>query len=275
MRGAKLRVHTKLTRVFAPRFASLAASPTVRTRLSQPYNPPLLIPMPNNLIDSIWVDRPPIPQEPLRVMPLELAGETVSSKIERVMKETKNAGCTATVINALDQIAWLFNLRGSDIVCNPVFFSYATLTSRSVTLFLGRSTGSSTISSSVKSHLEISNVIIKDYEEFNCLKGVIEEGEFVLVENESCSLGVVEAVENAGGKVVKSDGGYCVSLFKAKKNEKEIEGCRRACLVDAAAVIKFLAWLEVEGEGKKEAELADILETYRVACGGETYLGVR
>ncbi|GMH76034.1 hypothetical protein TrLO_g14821 [Triparma laevis f. longispina] len=246
----------------------------VRTRLSQPYNPPLLIPMPNNLIDSIWVDRPPIPQEPLRVMPLELAGETVSSKIERVMKETKNAGCTATVINALDQIAWLFNLRGSDIVCNPVFFSYATLTSRSVTLFLGRSTGSSTISSSVKSHLEISNVIIKDYEEFNCLKGVIEEGEFVLVENESCSLGVVEAVENAGGKVVKSDGGYCVSLFKAKKNEKEIEGCRRACLVDAAAVIKFLAWLEVEGEGKKEAELADILETYRVACGGETYLGV-
>ncbi|GMH95681.1 hypothetical protein TrVE_jg5775 [Triparma verrucosa] len=247
-----------------------------RKRVGDQYNAPLLVPMAENLVDGIWDDRPEIPQKEIRVMKLELAGEAVESKIERVMASVKEAGCTATVINALDQIAWLFNLRGSDIVCNPVFFSYAALTERGVTLFVGRARGcrGGGVSEEVKRHLRDANVDLRDYSEWEDLSTILKEGEFVLVENESCSLGVVEAVENAGGKVVKSDGGYCVSLFKAKKNEAEIEGCRRACLIDAAAVVKFLAWLEVEGEGKKEAEMADILETYRVSCGGDSYLGV-
>ena len=74
-------------------------------------------------LDS-WVDRPADPANPLTIHPLSLAGESVEAKLARTREALKEAECGAVVLNALDQIAWLYNLRGSDISCNPVFFAY-------------------------------------------------------------------------------------------------------------------------------------------------------
>ena len=112
---------------------------------------PVLIGVPgDNLVDLLWGSRrPPVPRQPIQVHPDMYAGETVASKVVRVREAMVDAGCAVLVVTALDQVAWLFNLRGSDIACNPVFFAYALVgTHNRVSLFLGRGTGSIVANSS-------------------------------------------------------------------------------------------------------------------------------
>jgi Xaa-Pro aminopeptidase len=84
--------------------------------------------LPGNLIDCLWVDRPTDPRNEITIHPEYLSGQPVASKLARVREEVAKAKAGALVLNALDQIAWLFNLRGSDIECNPVFFAYSVVT---------------------------------------------------------------------------------------------------------------------------------------------------
>jgi Xaa-Pro aminopeptidase len=84
--------------------------------------------LPGNLIDCLWVDRPIDPANEITTHPMHLAGESVDAKLSRVRQALTKASTGAIVLNALDQIAWLYNLRGSDIECNPVFFAYSVVT---------------------------------------------------------------------------------------------------------------------------------------------------
>ena len=82
--------------------------------------------MPQNLVDLAWgVRRPRVKNQPVVPHPRELSGESAASKLRRVAAALGEAGCASMVLNALDQICWLFNLRGADIECNPVFLAYA------------------------------------------------------------------------------------------------------------------------------------------------------
>jgi len=105
-------------------------------------------------VDLLWGSRrPPVPRHPIAVHPDMYAGETVASKVVRVREAMVEAGCAVLVVTALDQVAWLFNLRGSDIACNPVFFAYALVgTYNRVSLFLGRGTGSNVSNNSSSSN---------------------------------------------------------------------------------------------------------------------------
>lgn len=95
----------------------------------------------HNLADRAWGEaKPKRSASPLRTHGVALSGETIASKVSRVAAALKDKGCTSLVLNALDQLCWLLNLRGADIECNPVFFAYAVIsltnTSVHVTLFL-------------------------------------------------------------------------------------------------------------------------------------------
>jgi Xaa-Pro aminopeptidase len=90
------------------------------------------------LVDSMWPARPAVPRQPVVLHPLALSGESAGGKLQRFRAAVLDAGAQSAVVAALDQIAWLFNLRGSDIACNPVFFAYALVTSADAFLFLGR-----------------------------------------------------------------------------------------------------------------------------------------
>lgn len=91
-----------------------------------------LEPVLSNLIDALWVDRPEDPAKPITIHPLSLAGESVEAKLVRTREALAEAEVGAMVINALDQVGWLYNLRGSDIMCNPVFFAYVGAASKSL-----------------------------------------------------------------------------------------------------------------------------------------------
>ena len=102
-----------------------------------------------------------------RIHPLDLAGETIQSKLTRVRDAIASQGAGAILLSALDQIAWLFNLRGSDIECNPVFFAYAAVLKDKAMLFLrGLDEGKPGLQAEVQEYLSQAGVAVKPYSSF-------------------------------------------------------------------------------------------------------------
>ena len=99
-----------------------------------------LVAIATNLVDKVWGDKkPPRPNEPVKVLGMEHAGKSHQDKIEDLRKELDKKKAAGFVVSMLDEIAWLFNLRGNDIPYNPVFFSYAVITPTTVTLYVDES----------------------------------------------------------------------------------------------------------------------------------------
>jgi Xaa-Pro aminopeptidase len=91
-----------------------------------------LIPVPENLVDMVWDDRPPPPQNPINPLSDKFTGQKWQDKIAVIRQEMVKKNCRALVLTALDDIAYLFNMRGSDIQFNPVFFAYTVITHDSI-----------------------------------------------------------------------------------------------------------------------------------------------
>ncbi|KAG8853749.1 hypothetical protein FRB96_008003 [Tulasnella sp. 330] len=95
-----------------------------------------LVPLADNLVDQVWADRPTRPKTKVRALAVEFAGQSSQEKVEAVRAELKKEKADAIVVTMLDEVAWLFNLRGSDINFNPVFFAYAVITTTTSTLYI-------------------------------------------------------------------------------------------------------------------------------------------
>ena len=169
--------------------------------------------------EALWTDRPPIPKNKVEIQPLELAGESAESKIERVRQSLAEQGEDGIVISQLDEIAWLLNLRGSDVHCNPVFVSYVLLTQNDVTLFID----SEKLDENVKQYLESINVKVRPY----------------------------------GRPSLESKAVNPIPTMKSVKNAAEIAGFRKAMVRDGVAMVKFLHWLKpaVEAGGQTEISI--------------------
>lgn len=98
-----------------------------------------MVAMPENLVDKIWDDRPPRPLNVVMTHPLQYSGKKWSDKVQEVRVAMAKEDAIATVVTALDEVAWLLNLRGSDIDYNPVFFAYVIVSSHDVRLFIDQS----------------------------------------------------------------------------------------------------------------------------------------
>ena len=184
--------------------------------------------------EELWTDRPPIPKNKVEIQPLEFAGESAQSKIERVRQALREQKAEGILISQLDEIAWLLNLRGSDVHCNPVFVSYVLLTQNDVTLFID----SEKLDDNVKNYLKSIGVKVKPYREFQTLSISPLKG------------------EDKAQKASLLRGGLVGSL-KSVKNAAEIAGFRRAMVRDGVAMVKFLHWLKpaVEAGGQTEISI--------------------
>ena len=168
--------------------------------------------------EELWTDRPPIPKNKVEIQPLEFAGESAESKIERVRQALREQQAEHLVISQLDEIAWLLNMRGSDVHCNPVFVSYVLLTQDDVTLFID----SEKLDDSVKNYLNRIGVKVLPY----------------------------------GKPSFESKAFDPIPAMKSIKNHAEIEGFRRAMIRDGVAMVRFLHWLKPAVEAGKETELS-------------------
>jgi Xaa-Pro aminopeptidase len=236
-----------------------------------------------NLVDRIWKDRPARPAEKVIVLSEKYAGKSYKDKLEDLRKEISKKKAAGMVVSMLDEIAWLFNLRGSDIPYNPVFFSYAAITSNSATIYVD----SAKLTPEVKEYL--GDVKMKPYEAlFSDLAAISEQAiseaqtngdpeekshpEKLLLSNKSSwalSLGL-------GGEDKVEESRSPIGDAKAIKNETELEGMRQCHIRDGAALTEYFAWLEdqlvTQGATLDEVQAADKLEEIR--SKGEHFVGL-
>lgn len=186
--------------------------------------------------ETLWTDRPPIPKNKVEVQPLEYAGETAESKIERVRQALREQKADSIVISQLDEIAWLLNMRGTDVHCNPVFVSYVLLTLNEVTLFID----SDKLDKATEKYLKSIGVGVKPY-------------------------GKPSSEEVASNPI---------PAMKAVKNAAEIEGFRRAMIRDGVAMVRFLRWLKPAVEAGGETELSIDRKLTALRAGQPLYRGL-
>ncbi|KAJ3150312.1 hypothetical protein HK101_001967 [Irineochytrium annulatum] len=226
-----------------------------------------LVAVPENLIDIVWGDeRPATPNGAITDHGLKYAGRSREEKIAelRTFLEGKK-GAWGIVFSALDEIAWLFNLRGSDIAYNPVFFSYALVTRTECRLYVD----ASKLEGTLKKDLSSAGITIRAYEDFfSELQVMGAEPDFAsqkLCIDPRCSFALQEIL---GGRDRVDESRSPVQVSKSIKNAAEIQGFRDCHVRDASALCEYFSWLEEELVVKKNKQLsevdgADMLEQFR------------
>ncbi len=230
-----------------------------------------------NPIDAVWDDQPELPAKPLTIHPEEVAGRSVSDKLAELRAELAKERASATVVTALDQIAWLFNIRGSDVDYNPVAVSFAVVEHDRATLYVDRRKLASPGGSEPRAELEAHRRGAFECLPYDALGETLDRlgaaGARVWIEPDSVSQWVKDRLVAAGAKTVEKRSP--IQLPKAKKNETEIAGMRASHVRDGVAVVRFLRWLEETlgaGEAVTEVGAADRLEAFRAE--GERFRGL-
>lgn len=222
-----------------------------------------LVSLQKNPVDIVWgKDRPPCPHNDVFPLDVKYAGETFQSKLQRLREEITKKKAVASVITLLDEVAWLFNLRGTDIDFNPVFFAYAVVTPTEAILFMNDAQDQHSIKTFLGSDVEIRSYesFIPALRQLTTTLGANKEKPMLL--GDKTSLAVVEAIGQENSILIPSP----VAAMKAIKNETEIEGFRKCHIRDGAALTRYFAWLEEQlndGVELNESQAASKLEEFR------------
>ncbi|XP_067404600.1 xaa-Pro aminopeptidase 2 [Emydura macquarii macquarii] len=205
-----------------------------------------LVPIEDNLVDLVWgTQRPPPPTGKIYLLPNAFTGSTWQEKVSdiRSQMEQHSRSPTAVLLSALEETAWLFNLRGDDIPYNPVFYSYALLTASDISLFVDRSRLTAEALQSLRAVCPGPLCVqVEDYDQVRARLHAFAQGDVrVWIGTEYTTYGLYGAIPK--DKLVESS--YSpVMTTKAVKNAKEQELLRVAHVRDAVAVIQYLLWLE-------------------------------
>jgi Xaa-Pro aminopeptidase len=214
----------------------------------------------DNLVDAVWPDRPAPPKGRITPWPDDLAGETHDEKRARLAEGLRESGARAAVITLCDSLAWLLNIRGSDIPRNPVPQGFAILQDTGkVQLF----TDPAKLDATARAHLG-DDVTPLAPGKFGA--GLSSLDGPVLLDRKSVPVWVADHLDAAG--VAHRWGEDPCILPKARKTPAEIAATRRAHLRDGAAVCEFLAWFDAQPPGTlTEIDMVTKLETCRAATG--------
>lgn len=198
-------------------------------------------------MDVLWLDRPVIPNNKICLHPLKYAGETTESKLSRIRECLVKQGADGLLVTALDEIAWVLNLRGNDVHCNPVFVSYLLIAPDKVTLYIYKDK----LSEEVQAYLSTEHVDVEEYD------AVVEglkryAGNALLIDVSSTNYNLSTAVESEKLHVGTSP----IPIMKAIKNKVEQDCFRAAMLRDGIAMVKFLAWIKAAVEKGGETEIS-------------------
>jgi Xaa-Pro aminopeptidase len=215
-----------------------------------------------NLVDAVWAGRPKPPAGPVVLHPDALAGETVADKLARVRAALAEGGCDALVVSDPHNLAWTFNLRGSDVGHTPLALGYAILPREgSARLFLV----SPNVDPALRTALASVAAILPRADLDDGLAAL--SGARVRLDAATGAVALKEKIEAAGG--VADVGKDPITGMKAVKNAAEIAGARAAHLRDGASVVRFLAWLDGAAASGHLTEIAAVeaLEDFRAASG--------
>ena len=211
-----------------------------------------------DLVDSIWAERPAMPEFPVFILEEIYSGESTASKLTRVREEMKQRGATAHLLITLDDIAWLLNFRGRDVAYTPVVLSYAVIMMDCVHLFIN----AKKLSNDVQSVLTKDNVILHPYNDIYDFTATLTSNEVILLDPARLNYALYNRIPS-NIKIVETINPAL--LFKAVKNEVEIENIKKAHIKDAIAHTKFMHWVKTRYDKETITELSasDKLEAFR------------
>lgn len=190
-----------------------------------------------DLVNDIWEDRCSLPTEKAFLLGVEYSGEGFSDKLSRIRAVMKEKKATTHILASLDDIAWLFNIRGRDVKSNPVVLSYAVISIDSVYLFIDKNK----IGEDIRAELSKENVQIKGYEEVYEFIKNIDENEVVLIDTSKVNYAIYNNIPSNVQKIEERNPSI---LFKSIKNEIELKNIRNSHIKDGVAFTKFMYWLK-------------------------------
>ncbi|MCQ2162751.1 MAG: aminopeptidase P family protein [Bacteroidales bacterium] len=229
-----------------------------------------------DMLDPIWTDRPAIPQTPIITLGTEQVGWSRLQKISWIRKWLREKGHDAILLTALDEIAWMLNVRGQDVEYNPVVMSYLLVTSDSVMWFVRKgplAPGDSETQDSFE-ELLADGVDIEDYSDIGGTLSRIVDGDYIrslFVDPSTLNYDLYKILKASTSDASVTSGTSPVALRKAVKNEVEIEGMREAHYEDGIAMECFLHWLETSVQADElvtERDAADMLHEFRSRIEG-------
>lgn len=229
-----------------------------------------------NMLDPIWEGRPPVPQTPVITLGSETVGWSRTQKLTWIRKWLQDNGSDAILVTALDEIAWMLNVRGQDVEYNPVVMSYLLVTRDDAFWFVRKGPVDPDDHETEDSFYELTSdgVNIQDYSDIGVALSGIVDGEYIsrlFVDTSTLNYNLYNILKENIPSSNLTSGKSPVALRKAVKNDVEIAGMREAHLEDGLAMERFFFWLEkmVEaGEPVNEYEAALQLHSFRSGIEG-------
>ena len=202
---------------------------------------PALVNAPD-MLSQLWPERPAVPDTPITTLSVEFSGASRAERIAWIRGEIAKKKCDAILLTALDEIAWLLNIRATDIAYNPVVISYLLVTQSEVNWFVQKAKSHDDVTAKSLDEVKADGVTICKYDDIiDALKAYNGR---VFVDPDTLNFCLLEALTPPMGspRIVRATSP--IILKKALKNDTEIAGMRMAHIVDGVAVVRFLHWLE-------------------------------
>src|SRR5690606_7575317 len=207
-----------------------------------------------DLLSSIWHNRPELPKVKAFLIGEEFTGQSTESKLEAVRAEMKRHRADAHLISSLDDLAWLLNIRGQDVSCNPVVLGFVYISANDAILFVDPSK----LGEEEKASLRNSGVTVREYDAFfDFVKSI--QAERILVDPKRTCFAVYDNIPD--GIQIVEDINPATNL-KAVKNEVEVGHSREAMINDGVALTEFFKWLE-ESIGNEELSVLSVASRLR------------
>lgn len=219
-----------------------------------------------DLIGDIWDDRAEMSKQPVMLLDIQYCGKSREEKLRDIREQMEKKKADIYIITSLDDIAWLFNIRGKDVECNPVALSYAMVTLDNAVIYASLDAFSKDILKELKSDC----VSIKPYNDiYEDIKGISLD-KSVFVDGSKANYAIVRNIPN-GVKII--DEKNLTLLPKAIKNTTEIENMRIAHIKDGVAVTKFMYWLKKNIGNIEITEISAVKHLEQLRKQGENYMG--
>jgi Xaa-Pro aminopeptidase len=217
--------------------------------------------------EKIWSNRPPMPDTKAFLMSNDVAGATIADKLHALKAKLKPEANSLYIASALDEVAWLLNLRGGDVDYTPVNIAYAVveLDADKVYLFINPQK----LNEGDAAQLQKQHVSICAYSDFERQLERIASGKNVIFNSNRTSVSTQKVVEKSCRNITLEGGSFgAITLLKAVKNDVEVAGIRRAMLADGEAWVRFWKWLEenIDSGSVTEISAGEQLRSFRAQC---------
>ena len=208
-----------------------------------------------DVLTEIWTDRPALPSAKLYQHDAQFVAQSATDKLAAVRSGMQEAGATHHLLSSLDDIAWLTNLRGSDVDYNPVFLAHMLISADSATLFVDNSK----VSSDIAKALEDSGITLADYDAVQDALSALTPEDLLLLDPNKVAVGTLSKMADDVGFIEQIAPS---TLLKSVKSDADIEHVREAMRQDGAALCEFFATFEqrlADGERLSELDVDSML----------------